>query len=284
MHASLAHSRGRLVAVIGLVAASLITSAGPTHAASKATYYLALGDSVAAGHQPIGGYNQGYPDQLLKELRTRPELEQLRLEKLACGGETTQTMFDGVDSGCSYPAGSQLDAAVAFLDEHPGEVALITITIGANDIFNCFGDPDCVLAARAEIHANLPVIVGQLREAAGPDVAIVGMNYWAPLVVDWFANPDSAHAWAARTVGFNHFLEDLYAAGGSPVADVESAFAVTDFTTIVELASGGPVPLSVYSVCTLTWICSGPPLGPDIHPNTAGHAVIAAAFEDALPS
>ena len=283
------------MAIIGLVAAGLITSAGPTHAASKATYYLALGDSVAAGQQPIGGpagagsnpleagYNSGYPEQLLKELRTRPELEQLRLEKLACGGETTQTMSDGIDSACSYPAGSQLDAGVAFLHEHPGQVAMITITIGANDIFSCFGDPDCVLAARAQIQANLPVIVGQLREAAGPDVPIVGMNYWSPLAVDWFANPDSAHTSAARTVGFNDFLEGLYAAGGSPVADVESAFAVTDFTTIVDLAGAGPVPLSVYSVCTFTWICTGPPLGPDIHPNTAGHAVIAAAFEDALP-
>ncbi len=137
-------------------------------------------------------------------------------------------------------------------------------------------------ASRGVVH-NESVIVGQLREAAGPDVPIVGMNYWSPLAVDWFANPDSAHTSAARTVGFNDFLELLYAAGGSPVADVESAFAVTDFTTIVDLAGAGPVPLSVYSVCTFTWICTGPPLGPDIHPNTAGHAVIAAAFEDALP-
>jgi lysophospholipase L1-like esterase len=283
VHTSRASSRRRMAAVIGLVAAGLITSAAPTHAASKATYYLALGDSVAAGEQPIGGDSQGYPDQLLKDLRARPEFEQLRLEKLACGGETSQTMLDGIGSACSYSAGSQLDAAVAFLHEHPGDVALITITIGANDIFSCFGAPDCVLAARARIQANLPVIVAELREAAGPDLPIVGMNYWSPLVVDWFANPGSAQAWATRTVGFNDLLEGLYAAGGSPVADVETAFAVTDFTTMVELDGAGPVPLSVYSVCTLTWICTGPPLGPDIHPNTAGHAVIAATFEDAVP-
>jgi hypothetical protein len=49
-------------------------------------YYLSLGDSLAQGYQPIGGpssplgfpgYNQGYPDQLLKLVRDR--YEQLRL-------------------------------------------------------------------------------------------------------------------------------------------------------------------------------------------------------------
>jgi hypothetical protein len=66
------------------------------------------------------------------------------------------------------------------------------------------------------------------------------------------------------------------------VADVESAFAVTDFTTLVELKGVGPVPLSVYNACTLTWICTDPPLGPDIHPTTSGYGVMAEAFAAVL--
>jgi hypothetical protein len=54
-----------LCAVVAVIAA---TQAGPVRAASKATYYLSLGDSLAQGYQPIGrplssaappGYDQG---------------------------------------------------------------------------------------------------------------------------------------------------------------------------------------------------------------------------------
>ena len=45
-------------------------------------------------------------------------------------------MITGVHSPCHYAAGSQLDAAVAFLEAHPGQVAFITIDIGANDLLN----------------------------------------------------------------------------------------------------------------------------------------------------
>jgi hypothetical protein len=47
-------------------------------------------------------------------------------------------------------------------------------------------------------------------------------------------------------------------------------------------AGKGPVPLSVYNACTLTWICTSPPLGPDIHANSGGYGVIAEAFAAAL--
>ena len=43
-------------------------------------------------------------------------------------------MITGRKSQCHYAAGSQLDAAVAFLQAHPGQVAFITIDIGANDL------------------------------------------------------------------------------------------------------------------------------------------------------
>ena len=87
---------------------------------------------------------------------------------------------------------------------------------------------------------------------------------------------------AANVVAFNDFLESLYAGAGIPVADVESAFTVTDFTTLAELKGVGPVPLSVYNACTLTWICTGPPLGPDVHANNDGYGVIAEAFAAVL--
>jgi hypothetical protein len=108
------------------------------------------------------------------------------------------------------------------------------------------------------------------------------MNYYNPGVAQWFQDPAAGEAAAAQVVFFNNFLESLYAGAGIPVADVESAFAVTDFTTLADLKGVGPVPLSVYNACTLTWICTGPPLGPDIHATSGGYGVIAEAFATVL--
>lgn len=276
----------RVLAVI-LVAASMLWRAAPTDAASTSdSYYLSVGDSLAQGFQPIGGphtnsaavgYAQGYADQLFKLARDGGQ-DRLRLVKLGCGGESTATMID--NSRCAYDSGSQLGDAVEFLDAHRGKIAFITVNLGANDIFeDCGGDPSCFIP---QIATNLPFILDTLRDHAGPGVPIVGMSYYAPDVVQWFDDPAAGQAAAASTVLFNNFLESLYAGAGVPVADVESAFAVTDFTTLVDLKRVGPVPLSVFNACTLTWLCTPPPLGPDVHPNSAGYRVIAQAFATAL--
>jgi len=159
-------------------------------------------------------------------------------------------------------------------------MAFITINIGSNDTGGCpQDDPGCFIP---QIATNLPFILDTLRDHAGPGVPIIGMNYYNPGVVDWFDDPAAGETAAAQLVGFNDLLESLYAGAGVPVADVGSAFAVTDFTTQADLKGVGPVPLSVFNACTLTWICTGPRLGPDIHPTSDGHGVIAEAFAAVL--
>ena len=107
----------RLVAIL---AASVLTLAlaGPALGGSRApaTYYLSLGDSLAAGQQPTGDWSRGYADQLYQWEKLRHPT--LRHEKLGCaGGETTTTFrFGGI---CTYPHGSQLAEAMAFLAAHP---------------------------------------------------------------------------------------------------------------------------------------------------------------------
>jgi lysophospholipase L1-like esterase len=276
-----------MVALVALPTAWLapVAAASPVGAPANAVYYLSLGDSLAEGAQPIGGpptntsdagYNQGYADQLLKLVRD-PSLGQLRLVKLGCGGESTFTMIFG--GRCPYDAGSQLAQAVAFLDAHPGEVAFVTIDVGANDLFiDCGGDPGCAVG---HIQAALPYILATLRAHAGPGVPIVGMNFYQPAVRQWFFDPALGPQQAQNAVAFSNMIEAIYAAAGSPVADVETAFSVTDFTDTAVLPGFGPVPQSVYSVCTLTWACNAQ-FGFNIHPNSAGYAVIAQAFATVL--
>jgi lysophospholipase L1-like esterase len=282
----------RFVGLVALVAAVVLaTGASSASAASKATYYLSLGDSLAQGYQPIGGppsaaappgYDQGYADQLSK--LERGKYTQLQLVKLGCGGESTVSMLYGsqdpnLAASCGSPAfyqhhypdgGTQLAEAVHFLEEHRGDVAFVTIDIGANDVLGPSGLGPAL--------SNLPVILADLRAVAGPDVPIIGMNYYNPFAPQAWSEGGlpALQAQVAGIVAINDLLEGVYAAAGDPVADVESAFSVTDFSMV-----DGP-PLDVLRECQWTWICTPPPLGPDIHANTTGYGVIAQAFADRL--
>jgi lysophospholipase L1-like esterase len=202
-----------------------VVSAGPPWTpavvdadAAPVMYFVSLGDSLAQGYQPIGGppsgsgvvgYNQGYADQLLK-LARNGGWDHLQLVKLGCGGETTATLI--ANSLCQYDAGSQLDEAVRFLDEHQGELTFITLNIGANDVFACNFEPACFVS---RISTNVPHIVATLREHAGPEVPIVGMNYYAIANVAWFTDPAAGQDGAARIVTFNNLLESLFAGAGA---------------------------------------------------------------------
>jgi hypothetical protein len=44
------------------------------------------------------------------------------------------------------------------------------------------------------------------------------------------------------------------------------------------------VPTDVARVCALTWMCTAPPLGPNLHPNDTGYHVIAGALAADLKS
>jgi lysophospholipase L1-like esterase len=236
--------------------------------AGGAHYYLALGDSLARSGQPNGDFQHGYAEQLLALLQERDP--SLRLVKLGCGGATTTDMIYGSDDpSCAFPRKTQLAEAVAFLQAHRRSVSLVTIDIGANDL------PDV-----GAIATNLPIILGQLRAAGGAGAPIVGMNYYDPnLATIWLGGGNLAdvNAEVGFAVAFNDFLESFYTGAGDPYADVESAFQVTD-TTLVD-----GTPLDVIRECQWTWVCFPPPLGPDVHPNTAGYGVIAQAFLDVLP-
>ena len=62
---------------------------------------------------------------------------------------------------------------------------------------------------------------------------------------------------------------------------VAGAFASYDTTDMVPY-NGVEVPKNVAEVCTLTYACTPPPQGPNIHANAAGYAVIARAFAAVL--
>jgi lysophospholipase L1-like esterase len=281
-------SRLSILIAVCVASAVLAGAASPIARAADRSpvYYLSLGDSLAASVQPNGDLTHGYAEALYDLLAA--DRSKLRLVKLGCGGESTVSMRYGsqpasVVLSCAtprgykdlYPRGTQLAEAVGFLKAHTGNVGLVTIDIGVDDLLrldpqgnvvHCALEPAGCETQTAAMAQNLAAILRKLKAAAGPGVPIVGMTYddvFAPLCL-----ADSSRMLACiRLDAFNRILVDTYAAAGVPVADVAGAF------------ENDKLPNAAGHVCAWTWFCS---LG-DYHPNTAGYDQIARAFQRALP-
>jgi lysophospholipase L1-like esterase len=294
-------SLGIAAAVVAMLAGSAVPATAAAQGGPPVKYYLSLGDSLSQGVQPatpplppgvsLGQSietDQGYADDLFAHYSAQFP-GNLQLVKLGCGGETTSSMLTGAGSPCTYPAGSQLAQAVAFIRAHRSAVVLITIDIGANNVDGCAADGvidlNCVASGFAEARTDMPKIIGALRNAVGEDTVIAGMNIYDPFLADYLAGP-TGQALAMQSVSLdvalNSLLSASFAAFGVPVADVQTAFSTTDFTDTATLPGAGTVPLNVARICAWTWMCAPAPVGPNIHANAAGYQTIAAAFQQVI--
>jgi lysophospholipase L1-like esterase len=287
----IAASIAMLTAIGGLAVAGAAPALASPHVAHwrTASYYLSLGDSLAQGVQPNSQgvseeTDQGYPNQLFTALRlTNPTL---RLVKLGCPGETTATMIHG--GICTYQAKSQLAAAVAFLKRHAGHVQLVTIDIGANDLNPCLVLTNltkivkCLEKVFPPMLKNLTQIMTELRAVDPSPGVIIGMNYYDPILADWLEGTTAARTLATDSVAlaqaFGSDLAGVYTKFGAPTADVYSAFKTAKFKPVVDTPAFGPLPLNVALICSYTWECAAPPVGPNEHANQLGYGVIANTF------
>jgi lysophospholipase L1-like esterase len=263
----------RLALVLALAAA--LAAAAP--AAAAPTYYLALGDSLAAGTLPPALFTKhGYADQLLALLRK--DEPSLRLVNLGCPGETSVSLIDG--GGCPYEHGTQLAEAIAFLKAHPRSTSLVTIDIGANDVLRCdVTDTGCFRLQLQYVSQSLRRILRELR-AANRHVRLVGVDYYDALLAGWLAGP-SGRSTARASVGLvarlNRLERGLYTSAGARVTNVFDAFSTTQFTPLVPHGSA-KVPFNVGRICAWTLGCTQS----DVHPNATGYGVIARAIQAAL--
>ena len=95
------------------------------------------------GYQPGWGATTGYTGYVAKKTW-------VTLANFGCGGATTTSIIDTV--GCPnvlphtagahlYPIITQAAAAEAFITAHRGQIALITVSIGGNDVTACAARP-----------------------------------------------------------------------------------------------------------------------------------------------
>jgi lysophospholipase L1-like esterase len=277
---------------------------------STTRYYLALGDSLSQGIQPLGpSYaivetNAGYPDQLYSYYSK--EIKHLKLVDVGCPGDTTSSLLTGKGNSasvatfkCDLKGGSQLAAAVAFLKAHhnKGEVPLVTIDIGANDVDGCTSQTTvpaveaCVGNGVSSIKTNTPQILSALKKAAPKGTTFAAMNLYDPVLAYGLipTSPLNSLAGLSLTLvqSINTTIATADTAAGFKTADVADAFDTYDTTDQLEYTgplapTGQMVAKNLYEICTLTWMCAASPQGPNIHANAAGYAAIAGAFETVI--
>ena len=233
--------------------------------------YLALGDSVAFGFNPLVDLRSqvtGYPELIAAS-------RGLEITNLACPGEATGGFVspNGADNHCrenrkAYPLhvaydGTQLQAAVEFLATTP-DTELVTIDIGANDVFLldhlCGRDFACILsnfvATMGDYERNVEFIMAQLRKV-----------YSGPLVALSIYNPYPADATAQYALEkIDAALAEKITAHGGVLADGMTAFAFA--------GNGDPCKAGLL-IDLGDGTC-------DVHPTPAGAKVLADAIEAVL--
>jgi hypothetical protein len=269
-------------ALVGLVAVTLglaVLAGGvaPEAAFAKTRptrYYVSLGDSTAMGFRPGMVVGSSFTPTVAKKAKMIDA-------NFACAGASAATI--SIQIGCSlgaiggqqYPTTTQADAAVAFIQAHHGEVGLITITLGGNDLVPCISSEDpsgCVLASGVAM--NLSALAGQLRSVAGSSVPMIGVTYFAgPLWSEWVTGGTSGVARLTnviRTIS-NPALAGAYATAGARFADITSASgAYTPLTVLKNVNPYGKIPRAVANVCKYTYACQS-----DQHTTPKGNKLVA---------
>ena len=290
-------SRTRSVVALAALACALVL-ASPASAGER-SLYVSLGDSYATGYQATGvrqGANtrNGFAYQVPRIARSRGY--DLQLVNFGCGGATTVSLLRQTDPGPERARGpggrtwggrTQLQAAERFLRANRGDVDLVTVSIGGNDVTSCAREADpvkCVAGAVQRVEKNVTSIARRLRRAAGRDVRITGITYPDVILGQW-VGPDANQELAKLSVVafdqlINPALRRAYAKGRGRLVDVTKATgAYTPLDQTVDLPPYGTIPIAVARVCELTYYCEFR----DIHARTEGYTLIAEMVAMTLP-
>jgi lysophospholipase L1-like esterase len=263
--------RPTIISIALIFLASGIALSAAAEDVPRNTRYLALGDSIAFGYNPLVipvnlDKYVGYPEIVSDALHRK-------VANASCFGESSGSflVLGAPDTGCaqwraSLPlyvsySGTQMQYALDYLRANGKKTDLITIDIGVNDLgvllASCDFDLTCAssglpatLAAYAQ---HLTTIFGGIRATgyAGPIVAVTpyAANYNDPVEV-------------SGLIALDGVLAQVASAFDVQVADAFAAFLVAD------VPAGG-------DSCAAGLLIKLPNGTCDIHPSLAGQTLIA---------
>lgn len=264
----------RLMATL-IALALVVLVAAPAAAAEPTTRYLALGDSLAVGDGASDPATTGYVPRMADYFAGAAHGNAKGTVNLAVGGETTASFLAG-----------QIGAAVATILDPATDVAVVTLSIGGNDLLNLLNEPTdpCVqdpnsgtcmgllFGALSGVATNYPNMLGMLSWALDQDPGAeavyvltvynsfggTGSTFEAPVDLALLGADGRIDCAAAQASPMNAGLDDIIA-------------CTTAFFGMIVVDGYGAI---ADSALELTHI--GDP-GFNIHPNDDGYAAIAKA-------
>jgi len=250
------------------------TSATSSYA-TAAPEYLALGDSIAYGHDPrIQGATTekqfiGFPEELSVARGNT-------VVNASCPGDTAAGFVsaEGKDIGCrefreyykilhvDYHV-PQLEFATEFLRTHP-TTELVTIQIGLNDVYECITrTPDYCVAeidsVMAQYRTNLTTILDRVRAVYGGRIVLVGYH------AQYYQIASTTFA----PVHVNTVMAEVGPTFGAILADTYGAFAAHTANFGGDSCKAGLLIVDSKGVC-------------DFHLSPAGRALAAQTIADAI--
>jgi len=263
-----------IAVLVGVCAIPLIAG-DPVHD----TRYLALGDSIPFGFNPLVAVNldnyHGYPEFVSNGLHQK-------LANASCFGETSGSFISATapDFGCDawkaagrplfvQYSGTQMDFAVKYLRGNPN-ARFVTINIGGNDLallqVGCNFDMTCELAGLPGVLGaygnNLLTIFTRLRGDAHYTGPIVLLTYYAFNYQD----PVQVGAFSA----LNGIASGIASGFGAKIADGFQAFFVATIPFNGDSCAAGLLIKLPNGTC-------------DTHPSQAGQKLLAATVLNVAP-
>ncbi len=220
------------------------------------TYYVALGDSLAA-NVGVDQARDGYVSRLHNQLQSMDGAS-YGLRNFGISGETSGTL---IRSG-------QLDEAVAFMESN--SISYVTLDIGANDLLGHLGSSDCsddlqtpacqerLSSTFASYEVHMVEILDRIQDAA-PDATILFMRAYNPFSLGFGAAVGLEQETSDTLQTLNDIAAALAAERGILVADAFTPMGGTTAAT--------------------THMIDSPP---DIHPIPIGYDILTGSFVDAL--
>jgi len=262
----------RTIGILLTVSLALLMTTGTVAARAPSTY-LALGDSLAWGDGASVPARTAYVPRLDGYFHGAAGTTDLL--NLAVRGENTGSFIAG-----------QLNAAIASIADPATDTAVVTLSIGGNDLGDLLSVPPCsadpnsaacqfaVYTAFVGVSNNFPVIVGSLQAALDTDDGdekLFVVTYW-----NAFGGTGSPFE---VPVDFALLGTDLTIDCAANQADATKV-GLNDLLACIGMVLGAVVvdlyPVIGDNALALTHIAEG-----DFHPNDDGYALIAQAHRRA---